>query len=193
MTYKRMLAALTLTALAVIGITVGGSALAAHGGSGEVVCKLTKVHGKRVVSCPRGALRGRRGPRGRQGKTGPTGPTGAAGGAGSNLNLNFNAYLTASKTKEITIGNFTITAAAQASGNCEPIRVRAGASDSQIAIGSSGVFGFLPNNTNKEVTTGKTTNMFSAVSENGSSTMSGIVGSAFAGGVCLVSGYVTGV
>jgi hypothetical protein len=176
-------------ALSILVIVVGSNAFAARQPSRSVICKIQKHGKKRVVSCPQRALRGRRGPRG---KMGPAGPTGAPGGAGSNLNLNFNAYLTASKTKELSVGNFTITAAAQASGTCEPIRIRAGTSDSQLAIGSGGTFGFLANNTNRELTNGKSSNLFTAVSENGASTISGIVGSTTAGGVCLVSGYVTG-
>jgi hypothetical protein len=123
---------------------------------------------------------------------GPAGPAGAPAGAGSGLNLNFNAYLTPNKTKELTIANFTITAASNAAGNCEPIRLRAGLTDSQIAVGAGGEFVALKNNSNIDLTNGKNSNMFTAVSTNGASTMSGIVGAVSANGVCLVSGYVTG-
>jgi len=184
-----------------VAFVVGGSASAARRGRAVVVCKFKVKRGKRLVICPKRRLRGRRGkpgapggagPAGPAGAAGPAGPPGASGGSGSNLNLNFNAYLTANRTRELTIGNFTITAASTSAGSCEPIRVRAGATDSRIAVGAGQEFSFIPNNTNKAVTNGKNSNMFTAISENGASTMSGIVGAVTAGGVCLVSGYVTG-
>jgi len=190
-----------LTAALAVAFFVGGSALAARGRSAVVVCKFKVKRGKRLVICPKRGLRGRRGEPGAPGAAGLAGPAGAPGPAGppgstgsgsSNLNLNFNAYLTANRTKELTIGNFTITAASTSAGSCEPIRVRAGGADSRIAVGAGQEFSFTPNNTNKAVTNGKNSNMFTAISENGASTMSGIVGAATAGGVCLVSGYVTG-
>jgi len=108
------------------------------------------------------------------------------------LNLNFNEYLTPNRTKELTIGNFTIRASSDALGNCSPIVLRAGATDSRFSHGSAGTFSILLNNTIGTVTAANTSDMFTAVSENGASTMSGIVGAVTAGGVCLVSGYVTG-
>ena len=173
----------------------GGYVFARGGGGPEVDCKVT---GKHIVSCPKKALhgkRGKRGKRGPQGLPGPAGPPGAAGapgGAGSNLNLNFNAYLTPNRTKELGVGNFTITAASDALGSCVPISLRAGGADSRLSVGAGAAFGVLLNNTSAALTNGKNSNMFTAVSENGASTISGIVGSVTAGGRCLVSGYVTG-
>ncbi len=158
-----------------------------------MVCQTS---GKHAVSCPKKDLhgkRGKRGKRGPQGLPGPAGPAGATGGAGSGLTLNFNAYLTANKAKELTVGNFTITAASDAFGSCVPISLRAGGGDSRLSVGSGVAFGSLLNNTSQPLTDGSNSNMFTAVSENGASTISGIVGSVTAGGRCLVSGYVTGV
>lgn len=182
--------AAAITALLASGV---GSVFAA-GKGGDVTCK---VEGKREVSCPKKELKGKKGKRGKRGKRGPAGPPGPPGpagssGAGSNLNLNFNAYLTANKTKEITVNNFTITAASDASGKCVPISLRVGGTDSRLSVGSGGAFVIVLNNENRALTDGANSNMFTAVTENGASTISGIVGSTTAGGVCLVSGYVTG-
>jgi hypothetical protein len=167
-----------------------GSVFAARKGD-DVTCK---VVGKREVSCPKKELKGKKGKRGKRGPAGPPGPPGPAGssGAGSNLNLNFNAYLTPNKTKEITVNNFTITAASDGFGKCVPISLRVGGADSRLSVGSGGAFAIVLNNENRALTDGANSNMFTAVTENGASTISGIVGSTTAGGVCLVSGYVTG-
>ena len=155
---------LTASALA-LAFFVGGSALAARGRSAVVVCKFKVKRGKRLVICPKRGLRadavgspgapGAAGLAGPAGAPGPAGPPGSTGSGSSNLNLNFNAYLTANRTKELTIGNFTITAASTSAGSCEPIRVRAGGADSRIAVGAGQEFSFTPNNTNKAVTNGK--------------------------------------
>jgi hypothetical protein len=192
MSRLRLLSILVLTAGLAVAISVGNSASASRN---SITCKLEVKHGKRVVSCPKGALRGkhgRRGPRGARGPAGPAGPAGAAAGSGSGLNLNFNAYLTPNKARELTIGNFTITAASNGAGNCEPVRLRAGATDSRVAVGAGGEFIPVQNLTKIDLTNGKNSNMFTAISLNGASTMSGIVGAVSSEGVCLVSGYVTG-
>jgi hypothetical protein len=195
MTRLHLLLISALAASLTVALLLGGNAFAARG---DVTCKLEVKHGKHVVSCPKGQLRGKRGRRGARGArgaagaAGPTGPAGAPAGSGSGLNLNFNAYLSASEKKEVTIGNFTIRAASDALGNCAPIVLRAGAVDSRFSHGSAGAFALLLNNTIGTVAAANTSDMFTAVSENGVSTMSGIVGAVTAGGVCLVSGYVTG-
>jgi len=195
----RMRPFLALATLAGVAVAVGlwdqSDAVAAKG---QVICKLERKGKKRVVSCPKKQLRGKRGRRGKRGKfgaPGPAGPAGAPAGAGSGLSLNFNAYLTASKAKELTIGNFTVTAAAKSSGACEPIKLRAGSATaaSRYAIGAGGEFAGIASNASVNLTNGKNSNMFTAVSDNGSSTMSGIVGAVTVGNVCLVSGYVTGI
>lgn len=216
MTHLRLLFALTLTACLVAAVSMGGNAFAAKGSNAsavkagksargakknKVVCRLRVKRGKRLVVCPKRRLRGRRGRRGPNGPSGPSGPSGPAGptgpagapaGSGSGLNLNFSAYLSASEKKEVTIGNFTIRAASNELGACAPIILRAGATDSRLSAGSGESFSLLLNNTLGTVAAAGTSDMFTAVSENGVSSMSGIVGSVTAGGVCLVSGYVTG-
>lgn len=188
--------AIVVLATAAVVMLIGsvGSGFAARKQQGEVICKLA---GKRQVSCPKKELKGKKGKRGKRGKRGPAGPPGPPGpagssGAGSNLNLNFNAYLTPNKTKEITVNNFTITAASDGFGKCVPISLRVGGADSRLSVGSGGAFAIVLNNENRALTDGANSNMFTAVTENGASTISGIVGSTTAGGVCLVSGYVTG-
>jgi hypothetical protein len=190
----RLVPVSAIAACLAVGVLGGGvsSALAARGA--EVDCHAT---GKHVVSCPKKEIHGKRGKRGPQGLPGPAGPAGPPGapglsGAGSNLNLNFNAYLTPNRTKELEVGNFTITAASDAFGSCVPISLRAGGADSRLSVGAGAAFGLLLNNTSAALTNGANSNMFTAVSENGVSTISGIVGSVTAGGRCLVSGYVTG-
>jgi hypothetical protein len=190
MTRFHLLSIAALSALA-MAIFVGGAG-SAFAAKQQVTCKVKVKGKKRVVDCPKGQLKGKRGARGPRGVAGPAGPAGAPAGAGSGLNLNFNAYLSASEKKEVTIGNFTIRAASDALGNCAPIVLRAGAVDSRFSHGSSGAFAVLLNNTLGTVAVANTSDLFTAVSENGASTMSGIVGAVTAGGVCLVSGYVTG-
>jgi hypothetical protein len=171
------------------------SALAARQ---QVICKIVKVNGKSRVSCPKAQLHGKHGKNGQPGPQGPAGPPGATGatgaaGAGSGLTLNFNAKLNATEVKQLVIGNFIIRAAAQPSGACENIKLLTGLFNSRVSIGPAGAFTSLPSNSVADLQAGDTSNMFTAVSENGGSTVSGIVGRATVGGFCLVSGYVTGV
>jgi hypothetical protein len=191
---NRLRFGLVLVAGMAVGLLVAsGTSVFARGGGDEVLCKRA---GKKTVSCPKKELRGKRGKRGRRGprgRTGPAGPAGAPGGAGSGLNLNFNAKLSPSATKEVTVGNFTIRASAQPSGNCENIKLlTTGGVASRVSIGPNGAFTGLAANSVADLQGGDTSNMFTAVSENGGSTVSGIVGRASVGGFCLISGYVTG-
>lgn len=185
--------ALVVFAAALAG---GGSALAARG---QVVCKLIPSNGKNRVSCPKRGLHGKRGAPGAPGPAGPQGPAGPAGapgasGAGSGLTLNFNGKLNAAEVRQLVIGNFTVRAAAQASGACENIKLlTSGGLNSRLSIGPAGAFTSLPGNSVADLQSGDTSNMFTSVTENGGSTVSGIVGRASVGGFCLVSGYVTGI
>jgi hypothetical protein len=188
--------ALVVFAAALAG---GGSALAA---GGKVVCKSIPSNGKNRVSCPKRGLHGKQGAPGAPGPTGPAGPQGPAGpagapgasGAGSGLTLNFNGKLNAAEVRQLVIGNFTIRAAAQASGACEDIKLlTSGGLNSRLSIGPAGAFASLPGNSVADLQSGDTSNMFTSVTENGGSTVSGIVGRASVGGFCLVSGYVTGI
>jgi hypothetical protein len=188
------LAALAL-ALFITGIGPNGDDASAA--RGEVICKFVKVNGKKRVSCPKRGLRGKKGAAGAPGAAGATGPAGPAGpagaGAGSGLTLNFNAKLNAAQVRQVVIGNFTIRAAAQPSGVCENIKLLTESLKSRVSIGAGQAFGILESNSAVDVQGGDTSNLFTAVTENGASTVSGIVGRTTVGGFCLVSGYVTGI
>jgi hypothetical protein len=108
------------------------------------------------------------------------------------LSLNFNAYLTPNRTREIPVGNFVVTASSDPLGNCVPITLRAEAA-SHFSLGPAAAFEPLPSTSSVGLTSGNNSNMFTAVSDNGASTISGIVGAVTVGGRCVVSGYVTGV
>lgn len=178
----------------VAGVSLSGSD-DARAARGKVTCKLKGKKGKKRVVCPKRQVRGKHGRRGRRGRAGPAGAPGAPGasGAGSGLTLNFNADLNANEIKQVVIGNFTIRAASGPTGSCVNIQLRAGNIDSRVSIGSKGPFSSLLNNLSTELQIGNTSDMFTAVSDSGGSTVSGIVGRVTVGGRCLVSGYVTGI
>lgn len=192
---------LPAAACVLAALIAGASGIATASDGGTVVCKLVKINGKKRVECPKKALKGKRGKRGKPGPAGPAGPTGPQGpagatgpaGAGSGLTLNFNAKLNAAQVKQVTVGNFTVRAAAQPSGACENIKLLTEAQASRVSIGSGGSFGGLASNASVDLQSGDTSNMFTAVTQNGGSTVSGIVGRVTQGGFCLVSGYVTGI
>jgi hypothetical protein len=180
------LAALVLAISLLFGVGMGNAA-----GRDKVVCKFVKINGKKRVECPKKALRGKAGPAGPAGPQGPAGVQGPAG-AGSGLTLNFNAKLSPGQVKQVSIGNFTLRAAAQPSGACENIKLLTEVQDSLVSIGSGGPFSFVPNNSSVDLQAGDDSDMFTVVTLSGGNTMSGIVGRATQGGFCLVSGYVTG-
>jgi hypothetical protein len=62
-----------------------------------------------------------------------------------------------------------------------------------VSVGPGGAFASVLNNSSVAVQAGNTSNLFTAVTDNGGSTMSGVVGRVTVGGRCLVSGFVTGV
>jgi hypothetical protein len=172
---------LIAAALVIVGV---GAALSVPGAGAE-------HHGKKC-HCPPGP----RGPRGPRGSTGPRGATGPAGPSGGGANsLNFDARLAPSTSKSITIGNFTVNETSTAAGNCNDVMMRAGNLDGKYSVGV-GVFVAITNNTNATlVPTSAAGNSrpFTAVSNDGSSTVSGIIGCANSGGVALTSGYITGI
>lgn len=192
--------AVTLALMGWVGTATGEArvfvCVKKKGGQMRMVAKRTKCRkAERKRSFAQRGARGRRGARGvggPQGPAGPQGPQGAQGGAGSGLNLNFNAVLSAGDKKEVTIGAFNVTAAAQTSGTCEPIRLRT-TTNSRIAIGSGNKFTTLGEASVISLTSGENSNMFTVVTLDGRRTMSGILGSTTIGNVCVVSGYVTGV
>jgi hypothetical protein len=198
LTSMKRLYLVPLSACVVAALIVGVSGIATAAGGNAVICKLVRIHGKKRVECPKKGLRGKHGKRGPAGPAGPTGSQGPAGatgpsGAGSGLTLNFNAKLNAAQVKQLVIGNFTVRAAAQPSGACENIKLLTESLNSRVSVGPAGGFNSLPSNSSVDIQAGDTSQMFTAVTENGGSTVSGIVGRATVGGFCLVSGYVTGV
>jgi len=62
-----------------------------------------------------------------------------------------------------------------------------------VAVGSGAKFAAVGAADVATLTNGGNSNMFTAVANDGRSTMSGIVGSVTVGNVCVVSGYVTGI
>lgn len=187
-----MALALTLT-----GFVGGGSSAMARS---RVICKIVTINGKKRVSCPKAPLHGKngkKGARGAQGPAGPAGPPGATGaaGAGSGLTLNFNAKLgqPLAVNKTITINNFTVRVSAKGNGECENVELLTGDRAGLVSVGAGNPFSVMGAFSAIPILTTDTSNMFTAVSADGGSTVSGIVGRKFAGGFCLVSGYITGV
>ncbi len=115
---------------------------------------------------------------------------GGGGGGGSNL-TQFTATLSAGQTKTETIGNFTVTALNNA-GACGNISVQSGGLDSQRSIGLNAIFANLAANQTATIISTNVSQAFTAVTDDGSSFVSGVVGRAQQGGNCLISGYLTG-
>jgi hypothetical protein len=114
----------------------------------------------------------------------------SGGGGGSNL-TQFNATLSAGQTRTEQIGNFTVTAINNA-GTCGNITVQSGALDSQRSIGLNAIFANLAANQTATIISTNVSQAFTAVSDDGSSFVSGVVGRAQQGGNCLITGYLTG-
>jgi hypothetical protein len=118
---------------------------------------------------------------------------GGGGGGGPTGNVqSFTARLLANQAKTVTIGNFTVTSATNAAGACGAIQLQSGNLDSQRAIGLNAGFANLPPNTTVNITAANVSQAFTAVSDDGASTVTGIVGRAQQGNTCLLSGSVSG-
>jgi hypothetical protein len=115
---------------------------------------------------------------------------GGGGGGGSNL-TQFNATLAPNASRTETIGNFTVTATNNA-GTCGNISVQAGALNSQRSIGLNAAFANLNDNQTATITAANVSQAFTAVTDDGSSFVSGVVGRAQQGNNCLITGYLTG-
>ena len=117
---------------------------------------------------------------------------GGGGGGGANL-VPFNARLTANGTLSREIGNFTVRGSANGAGTCGAIQLLSGDLDSQRSIGLNAAFANLAANATVNITNLNVSQAFTAVSDNGASSVSGVVGRAQqGGGICLLSGYLTG-
>lgn len=117
---------------------------------------------------------------------------GGAGGVTTGNEQSFNATLGANQTKTVTIGNFTVTSATNAAGACGAIQLQSGNLDSQRAIGLNAAFANLAANTTVNITAANVSQAFTAVSDDGASTVRGIVGRAQQGATCLLSGSLSG-
>jgi len=123
-----------------------------------------------------------------------TGGGGGGGGGGTGIAFeSFAQRLGANETKTVTIGNFTITSATNGAGTCGPINLQAGNLDSQRSIGLAAAFANLAANGTATITAANVSQAFTAVSDDGTSTATGVVGRAQQGATCLLSGYVTGI
>jgi hypothetical protein len=120
---------------------------------------------------------------------------GGGGGGGGNGGLvfqSFNDTLGANETLTRTIGNFTITSGTNGAGTCGNINLQAGDLDSQRSIGLNVNFANLAANTTATILAVNRSQAFTGVSDNGTSSVSGVVGRAQQGGTCLLTGYMTG-
>ena len=113
---------------------------------------------------------------------GPTGPS----------IVSFNARLGANETQSKTIGNFTISSATSAAGTWGAIQLQAGNLDSQRSIGLNAAFANLAANATATIAAANVSQAFTGVSDDGTSSVSGVVGRAQQGNTCLLSGYLTG-
>jgi hypothetical protein len=116
---------------------------------------------------------------------------GGGGPTGATL-VSFTGRLAANQTLTRTIGNFTITSATNAAGNCGAIQLQSGNLDSQRSIGLAAAFANLAANATATITNANVSQAFSAVSDDGTSAVSGVVGRAQQGNTCLLTGYMTG-
>jgi hypothetical protein len=121
-------------------------------------------------------------------------PSGGGGGGGSTgpALVSFNGKLSANETQSKTVGNFTISTATNGTGTCGAIQLQSGNLDSQRSVGANGAFANLAANSTATITATNTSQQFAAVSDDGTSAVSGVVGRAQQGNTCLLTGYMTG-
>lgn len=182
---RRYVVFCSLVAL-VVGASVGTATVSAGGAGDNGSSSAAEVSKKKKKKIQRG-------PRGKRGPAGPPGPAGAPGAPGApGVGLNFNRQLAPNGLSSITVGKFEISAAATSGGGCEPIKI-VGTKQYFLSVGPAGPFTGVAEGAAANVQSGGNSQMFTAVSSDGSSTMSGIVGAFSFGNRCLVSGYVTGV
>ncbi len=186
---KRFMLLLT-SALVIVGV---GAALSVPSAGAS------KTHAKAAhKQADKRGRRGRRGPRGPRGPQGPKGDTGAAGPAGPQGpqgpaglgSLNFNGV----GDKVVVVGNFAISSSFTNPATCG-IAGRTGNLDSFETTGLGAGFAPFANNSNFPIVPsgGGASQSFTAVSKDGTSTATGIVGCVNSAGLHLNSGYVTGV
>ncbi len=167
------------SALLIVGV---GAALSLPAAGAKTHAKQADKHGHRGH---RGAT-GPRGPQGPKGDTGPAGAQGPAGPAGAG-SLNFNGV----GNKTVIVGNFTVSSSFSDPSNCS-ISGRTGNLDSFRAVGPPPApFNPIANNSSFSISSGES-EAFTAVTKDGASSATGIVGCVNSAGLHLNSGYVTG-
>jgi hypothetical protein len=114
----------------------------------------------------------------------------SGGGGGGGSLTPFTATLSANQTREQTLGNFTVTTSTNAAGTCGIIQLRSADLDSQISVEAAGFANLAPNST-ANITAANNAVHFTAVTDNGSGFISGVVGRAQQGTTCLITGYLT--
>ncbi len=119
-------------------------------------------------------------------------PTAGGGGTTGPSLVAFTQRLAANASQTKTIGNFTITSATNGAGTCGAIQLQAGNLDSQRSIGLNAAFANLGANTTATITAANVSQAFTAVTDDGTSSVSGVVGRAQQGNTCLLTGYMTG-
>ncbi len=187
---KRLMLLLT-SALVIVG--VGAALSVPSAGASKTHAKAAhKQADKRGRRGRRGATgpRGPQGPKGDTGAQGPAGPAGPQGPAGLG-SLNFNGV----GTKVVVVGNFTIASSFTDPGQLRD-RGRTGNLDSFEATGLGNPFTAVTNNSNfrhRAERQAGSSQSFTAVSKDGTSTATGIVGCVNSAGLHLNSGYITGV
>ena len=117
---------------------------------------------------------------------------GGGGGQTGPALVSFNGRLAANETQTRTVGNFMISSATNAAGQCGPIQLQSGDQDSQRSIGLNTAFQNLAANSTAQITAANVSQAFTGVTDNGSSAVSGVVGRAQQGNTCLLTGYLTG-
>jgi collagen type I alpha len=214
---KRFMLLLT-SALLIVGVGAALSVPSAGAASRHAKASHAKAsHGKRC-HCRRGR-RGRRGPagpagpRGPQGPAGPAGPqgatgaTGPAGGGSSNLQL-FDSRLGVNDTEAVAFGNFIVAVTTDTSGDCEGGGMRTGSKESQVAItaavGAAAAHDYQVIDPNSTPSSDPSAGLFgpnsaavdfTAVTQDGTSGVSGIIGCNYtntSGSTSVTSGFVVG-
>lgn len=172
------------TLVASLALVLGATAIGAEASSAATT-KAPEKHRQR-------GARGPRGPRGFQGSPGQPGATGPQGPAGRSAGANFNAALSGNASESLTIGAFTISETASG-GSCGVITIGSTAA-SLVSIGT-GTFNPLmvvPAGSTTAIVVPPKTDIFTAVTTDGTSTVSGHVGAASSGGSCITTGFATG-
>ncbi len=176
------------TLVASAALVLGATAITAAGDGGGASSAASKAPGKHRHRGPRGP----RGPRGVQGPPGEPGATGPQGPTGRSAGTNFNAVLSGNASESVTIGAFTVSETASG-GSCGVIKIGSTAANLlSIGTGTFNPLMAVPGGSTTVIVVPPKTDIFTAVTTDGMSTVSGHVGAASSGGNCITTGFVTG-